>query len=110
MARYIGTIQGNRGETSRQGTKISGLRTSCTAWDASVEVLLKSIDGRDVFDVKVYGGTFSVAPERTIARVTASQDGRRVIVELFGPQGEELAKWDLKSEMDRDIKGRTDDD
>ena len=38
MAQYRGTIQGNRGETSRLGTKSSGLVSFINGWNAGIKV------------------------------------------------------------------------
>lgn len=36
MAALYGTIQGNRGEATRMGSKDSGFRSSCQSWEGSV--------------------------------------------------------------------------
>jgi len=39
MAQFRGTIQGNRGEASRLGTKSSGLRITSNGWKSGIKVI-----------------------------------------------------------------------
>ena len=53
MARFRGTVQGNRTEASRLGTPSSGLEAAADGWDLGCE--LKVYVGRDGEDqVRVY--------------------------------------------------------
>lgn len=38
MSHFYSSIEGNRGEATRQGTKGSGIRASCQGWEGSVIV------------------------------------------------------------------------
>ncbi len=38
MAHFYGSIQGNRGEATRLGTKNSGLETVAASWEGAVQV------------------------------------------------------------------------
>lgn len=38
MAQFYASIQGNRGEATRMGTKVSGIHGHIRGWDAGVEV------------------------------------------------------------------------
>lgn len=40
MAHFYGTLQGNRGEASRLGSKSAGLRTYAASWQGAVSVCL----------------------------------------------------------------------
>lgn len=40
MARYLGTVQGARGEASRLGHQSSGLRTVAASWKGAIETRL----------------------------------------------------------------------
>ena len=47
MARFLGSVQGSRGETSRLGDAASGLRTIASSGIGAVEVQLIDCDGTD---------------------------------------------------------------
>jgi hypothetical protein len=47
MAHFYGTIQGNRGEASRLGSKDSGLDVTAASWQGAVSVQLYERDGVD---------------------------------------------------------------
>lgn len=47
MAHFRGTIQGNRGQASRLGSKDSGLRVEAQSWQGKVVVVLGTKDGID---------------------------------------------------------------
>jgi hypothetical protein len=57
MARFRGTIMGNRGGASRLGTDGSGLRVTANGWDAGVVIEAGVQDGMDVFHVYKTGGS-----------------------------------------------------
>ncbi len=58
MARFIGTLKGNRGGTSRLGHATTGLRATVEGWNLGVEVEAKVINGEDVFYIyKTEGST-----------------------------------------------------
>ena len=37
MAHFYGTLQGNRGEATRAGSKMSGMTTVCASWSGAVQ-------------------------------------------------------------------------
>lgn len=47
MARFIGTVQGGRGEASRIGHNTTGLRTSCRGWHIGVNCEARPAGGAD---------------------------------------------------------------
>lgn len=47
MAHFYGTLQGNRGEGTRAGSKDSGLTATAASWQGAVEVRLYEKDGTD---------------------------------------------------------------
>lgn len=51
MAQFRATIQGQRGEASRLGTKNSGLRVTANGWDCGIAVQVSHEHGKDVFRV-----------------------------------------------------------
>lgn len=36
MSHFYGTVQGNRGEATRRGSKASGMETYCASWSGAV--------------------------------------------------------------------------
>ena len=71
MAHFYGEMQGSRGNTTRCGTKASGITAHVRGWDAGVRVTMEEQgDGRDCAFVDVTGGSNS--PERVAGtRITA---------------------------------------
>ncbi len=57
MAHFYGEIQGNRGSTSRIGTKNSGIEASIRGWNIGVRVQLFHSNGRDT--IRIYKTTGS---------------------------------------------------
>lgn len=57
MAQFRGTIQGNRGEASRLGTKNGGLTVTANGWDTGVRVELSHRMGVDHVLVYRTGGS-----------------------------------------------------
>lgn len=77
MAHFYSEIQGNRGMTSRMGTKNSGIWGHIRGWDVGVEVV-GGVDseGNDVFTVYATGGSNGRESNKTmIAYVSTDDDG-----------------------------------
>ena len=55
MAQFRGTIQGNRGEASRLGTKSSGMYAEINGWNKGIRVTASHKDGKDYFWVQETG-------------------------------------------------------
>jgi hypothetical protein len=53
MSHFYATMQGNRGQGSRCGTKASGLVTYTASWEGAVKVVLEEHDGVDYATVKL---------------------------------------------------------
>ena len=51
MAQFYGRIEGNRGDVTRLGSKVSGLEVQAMAWGGIVDVRLHHRDGEDVVTV-----------------------------------------------------------
>lgn len=51
MARFRGTVQGNRGEASRLGHVTTGLSVTARGWSTGVDVECKVENNKDVFYV-----------------------------------------------------------
>lgn len=45
MAHFYGTLQGSRGESTRCGTKTSGMEAIAASWDGAVRTYLSERDG-----------------------------------------------------------------
>ncbi len=78
MAQFRATIQGNRKEASRLGTKDSGITATIDGWDDGVLVVVDHIDGKDVFQIYSSGGTNGQDTGGLIATI---KDGRIVYPE-----------------------------
>jgi hypothetical protein len=70
MARFIGYVEGNRGEASRLGTPSSGIRAQAQGWNSGVTVH-GYVDqlGRDCFAVTITGGSNGNGGTRELARI-----------------------------------------
>lgn len=69
MARFRGTVQGNRGEASRLGHKRIGV--SCDCWDVGVDSQAYiDMQGNDVINVYATGGSNDGQRKRLIATVS----------------------------------------
>ncbi len=58
MSHFYGSMQGSRGETTRQGTKKSGIRAHIGGWDFGVKVIMyRNPEGNDVADIYLTCGS-----------------------------------------------------
>lgn len=57
MAQFIASIQGNRGESTRLGSKSSGISASASGWNIGARVRIDHVDGKDVVRVFRTGGS-----------------------------------------------------
>ena len=59
MANFRGTVQGNREETSRLGTKDSGMRATVNGWKSGIRIraYFDRNTGTDVFEVYLTRGS-----------------------------------------------------
>lgn len=58
MAHFRGTLQGNRGETSRLGSKASGLEATLNGWNFGVRVsLFVDTNGNDAVHIALTSGS-----------------------------------------------------
>lgn len=51
MAQYFGSLQGQRGEATRLGSKASGLTVTAASWDGAIRVDLFERDGENHYRV-----------------------------------------------------------
>ena len=60
MSRFYASIQGNRGEATRQGTKNSGMTGHIRGWNIGVKaVCYVNEEGKDTIKVYLTGGSTS---------------------------------------------------
>jgi hypothetical protein len=57
MARFIGEVEGQRGEASRLGSAASGISAHVRGWNVGVRVEGRDSDGADSFDIFATGGS-----------------------------------------------------
>ena len=75
MAQFYASIQGNRGQATRMGTKNSGIQGHIRGWDVGVAVECSvDKDGHDVCYVYATQGSNDARARRCIASV--HQDGK----------------------------------
>ena len=77
MAQFRAGIQGNKGATTRLGSKASGIHTFTDGWNSGVDVD-GYVDeyGRDVFEVFQTGGSHAARSKTLIARIVDGRDAR----------------------------------
>jgi hypothetical protein len=88
MARFWGSIQGNRGEATRLGTPASGLEVRANGWDQGVKIFA-SVDattGEDIHQIIQTGGSSGGGKEREIARIK----GGKLYIDIWGDCQEEI--------------------
>lgn len=74
MTQFYGSMQGNRGQATRMGTKESGFDAHIRGWDIGCRVVLRHIDGKDRLSVFRTGGSHGHKPEKLIASFTDGED------------------------------------
>lgn len=77
MARFYVTAQGNRGETSRQGSQ--HIEAHPRGWSVGVRVFGKADGPDDVFDIWATGGSRGAVPSQYLGSVRLV-DGRPTFV------------------------------
>lgn len=73
MSQFYASIQGNRGEVSRQGSKKSGIRGHIRGWNIGVRVICRHIDGEDVCTVYRTGGSNGYEPDELLVELRSGQ-------------------------------------
>jgi len=84
MAHFRGIIKGNRGESSRLGSKNSGISAQINGWNTGVDVWgVCSDEGGDRFEIRATGGS-NGGQERKLIGVITSVNGELVIATKAG--------------------------
>jgi len=86
MARYCGTVRGNRGGVSRLGSKDSGLRVTANGWNLGGEVIIGSRNWfgngyKDILHFHINTGTNNSGPRRL--SITALEGGE-ILIDIPG--------------------------
>ena len=71
MSRFYASIEGNRGEATRQGTPKSGIGGHIRGWNLGIKVYGSADGDEDSFDVYVTSGSNGHKASKLIATVTA---------------------------------------
>jgi len=81
MSRFYGSLQGNRGEATRQGTPASGIAAHPRGWNVGVRVEGYVNDaGADEFAVYITGGSNGFLAGGRVGVVRLDADGTPVFV------------------------------
>lgn len=67
MAQFYASIQGNRGEATRMGTKSSGISGHIRGWNVGARVVVSHEDGVDIVRVWKTGGSSDGMPLELVA-------------------------------------------
>ena len=80
MAQFRGTIQGNRGEASRLGTKSSGLVMTTNGWESGIKVraYYDAESNKDWFVLWSTGGSNARTSNRLLGVFTLDEDGQHL--------------------------------
>jgi hypothetical protein len=72
MSRFYGSMNGNRGEATRQGSTNSGITCHARGWDIGIEVRgYVNEEGKDEFRVFITGGSNRRTVDKLVLEVSA---------------------------------------
>ena len=75
MSHFYGTMQGNRGSTSRCGSKASGIEAHVRGWNVGVRVSVRvGLDGQDVAEAWRTSGSNGDGGDQLIARFMSFEE------------------------------------
>ena len=117
VSRFYGSLQGGRGEATRQGTAASGLVGHVRGWDTGVRVTAYPTERseRDAFAVDVTGGSHGERSTVQLADVIELADGNRRVsmapafggrVYVVTPHGEVVGSFEPGGASDRRRRAR----
>ncbi len=75
MARFRGTMAGNRGQVSRLGTKSSGISAKINGWNSGVNIEARVENDDDVFYIYPTSGSDGYVFNRCIGKILHTQNG-----------------------------------
>lgn len=73
MAHFMATVQGNRGDVSRLGSKASGMTAKVNGWGSGVAISAEHEDGQDVFHIYGTNGSGHGGSAGYIGRVIGDE-------------------------------------
>jgi len=80
MARFRGTMTGNRGQVSRLGTAKSGIMAHVDGWNSGVSVQATlNKEGQDTFFIYATGGSNSRQKVEYIGQLVDTENGYKYI-------------------------------
>ena len=79
MARFLGSVQGSRGEATRLGTPNSGMSARVQGWRSGVRVEAYAEGDEDVFVIHSTGGSNGSSSEVTIGTVKLQDEELKFI-------------------------------
>lgn len=83
MSHFYGTLQGGRGESTRCGTRSSGMTTHAAGWGGAIRVDLFERDGKDFYRVSIQPWKGSGGTNLTL--VEGPLDARDPLAAVFLP-------------------------
>lgn len=69
MSRFYASVKGSRGETTRQGSKESGMRGHIRGWNIGVDVCCYTEKGKDHIVVSKTGGSHSPGTQEELCHL-----------------------------------------
>ena len=78
MSRFYASIQGSRGEATRQGSPNSGIRGHIRSWDTGVQVYIAAEGDNDRIQVYLTGGSKSPSDKVCLLDKTFDIHGEEV--------------------------------
>lgn len=76
MAQFLGSVQGQRGEATRLGSKVSGLEVRANGWNSGVRVAARHTGDQDVFYIYATAGSNGHRGDTLVA--TVDNDGTHI--------------------------------
>ena len=78
MSHFYASIQGDRGEAKRCGSKKSGITGHIRGWNIGVKVVIQQEGGEDVCYVYATGGSLGYKMDKLLARFKTLYEAQEV--------------------------------
>ena len=88
MSQFYAEIQGNRGKTSRMGSKMSGMWSHTRGWGVGVEVQCWHTGGEDVIEIQATGGSNGGMRNRRLVTLRKDPNGEGLEITVTMPNGQ----------------------
>lgn len=86
MAQFYGSLQGSRGEATRQGTARSGLTGHIRGWNVGCRVVMDEINGKDVCRIYLTSGSNGRTSDKLLGTFTEEDLSKEIKVTLKKPR------------------------